>query len=93
MSDVHSQTAWRRPVMWGAITALIVAPLLAMQITDEMRWDAADFVLFAALLVTSGLLYELAARHLHTPLHRLAAGIAIAATVFIVWLDAAAGLF
>jgi hypothetical protein len=79
--------------MWGAIAALIVAPFIAMQFTGEVRWDLADFLLFAALLVTSGILYELAARHLHRPRHRLIAGMAIAAAVFIVWLDAAAGLF
>ena len=59
-----SKTAYRPAIRVGLATALILLlPLVAMQITDEVNWDLADFVFAGALLGGSGLLlHTLAAR-------------------------------
>jgi hypothetical protein len=59
-----SRTGNRPAVRIALATALILlVPLVAMQLTDEVDWGLADFVLAAALLGGSGLLlHELASR-------------------------------
>ena len=43
---------WRL-ALWGAICAIVLTPLVAMQFTNEVKWDAADFA-FAILLLGAG---------------------------------------
>ena len=45
-----------------ATAFLLLLPLLAMQFTDEVVWDLADFAVAGALLFGAGLTYELVAR-------------------------------
>jgi uncharacterized membrane protein YgdD (TMEM256/DUF423 family) len=57
------QSANRPAVRVALATAFVLLlPLVAMQVTDEVDWGLADFVLAGALLAGSGLLLELAAR-------------------------------
>jgi hypothetical protein len=58
-----STTAHRSAVRVALATAFILLlPLVAMQITDEVDWSLADFVVAGALLGGTGLLLELAVR-------------------------------
>ncbi len=75
-------------------TALILlVPLLAMQVTDEVNWDVADFVVIGTLLLGTGLAYELAARRVSNPKHRVVIGVVLAAVVLLVWAELAVGVF
>jgi hypothetical protein len=57
------KTAARPAVRIALVTAcILLVPLVAMQITDEVDWGVADFVLAGVLLGGSGLLLELAVR-------------------------------
>jgi len=38
--------------VWGA-AALMLLPLFAMQVTDEVKWDAADLAIFGAMLAAA----------------------------------------
>ena len=40
---------------------ILLVPLVAMQFTDEVAWDLADFVVAGILLFGAGLAYELIA--------------------------------
>lgn len=82
-----------RLIAWSVIAGLMVLPLVAMQLTDEMAWDAADFVLFGGLLLGAGLLFELAAWRIKGTRLRVAIGLALAAVVLLVWADGAVGVF
>jgi hypothetical protein len=66
------------------VTAFILLlPLVAMQITDEVDWGLADFVFAGVLLGGTGLLLELAARKARNLAYlAVAAAIGIAAIVF-----------
>jgi hypothetical protein len=57
------------------VAVILSLPLLAMQITDEVVWSLADFVVVGALLATIGVALELAVRKAGN----LATAIAIAA--------------
>jgi hypothetical protein len=57
------KTVYRSAVRVALGVALILSlPLVAMQITDDVIWGLADFVLAAVLLTTIGVALEMAAR-------------------------------
>jgi len=81
-----------RIVIWGAAALMLLAPLLAMQVTDEVRWDAADFAIFGGMLVTAGGAYELAARVTGDRVYRTAVGLALAGAFTLAWANLAVGV-
>ena len=50
VADTPSDNRWR-PAMWGGAALLLLLPLVAMQFTREVIWDAADFAIFGTMLV------------------------------------------
>jgi hypothetical protein len=67
-------------------------PLLAMQVTDEVVWDLADFVIAGALIFGTGLAYVLVARKAGNIAYRAAVGVALAAALLLVWINLAVGV-
>ena len=63
---------------------LMLLPLFAMQVTDEVKWDAADFTIFGARLVGAGGTYELAARMTGDALCLAAFGVAVVVVLILV---------
>jgi hypothetical protein len=75
------------------VTMLLLAiPLVAMQITDEVKWDATDFVVMGALLFSTGLAFEWLLRRKGSSLYRIAVGLALFSTLFMTWANLAVGL-
>lgn len=75
------------------VTALLLlVPLVAMQFNDEVDWGLADFVGAGVLLFGTGLTYELIASRSGTIAYRVAAGVALAASLLLVWVNLAVGL-
>ena len=66
-----------RMAVWGAAALMLLLPLFAMQITDEVKWDAADFAIFGAMLAAACGTFELAARITGDTLYRAAVGVAV----------------
>jgi len=78
---------------WAVVVALILlVPLVAMQFTDEVGWDVADFAVFGALLFGTGLTYELVARKMGRIRYRAAIGVALGAAFLLVWVNGAVGI-
>lgn len=74
-------------------TAFVLSvPLLAMQFTDQVAWDLADFAVAGALLFGAGLAFVLVARKARQAAYRSAAGVAIAAALLLVWMNLAVGI-
>jgi len=82
-----------RDILWGAVALLLLAPWVAMQLTDEMAWTPFDFALFSALVIGGAATYELAAWKVRDSRYRLAIGFAVAAVVLIIAADGAVGVF
>lgn len=82
---------WRL-VVWGGAALLLLLPLAAMQVTDEMAWDAADFAILAAMLagVCGG--FELAFRRTGDRAYQAAVGVGLATAFLLVWLNLAVGV-
>lgn len=83
-----------RPVVRILLAAafILMVPLLAMQVTDEVVWTVADFAVAGVLLVGTGLTYTLVARKGGGIAYRAAVGVGVAAALLLVWLNLAVGI-
>lgn len=81
-----------RIAAWAAVPLILLLPLVAMQFTDEVNWDVADFAIFGALLVGVGFTYELTAKMRGDTAYRAAVGLALAAAFLLVWVNGAVGI-
>ena len=78
-----------RPALVTAL--LLLVPLAAMQISEEVNWSPGDFVLMGALLLAGGLAYELLAAQARKPVHRVVAGLMVGAVFVTIWAELAVG--
>ena len=85
------RSRWRLAV-WGAAALMLLLPLLAMQVTDEVDWDVADFAIFSTMLGGAGGAFELAAGRTGNTAYRAAIGVALAAAFILVWMNLAVGI-
>jgi len=81
-----------RVVIWGTAAVILLLPWVAMQFTEAVAWDLADFALFGAMLVGACGTYELAARARCNTAYRAAAGVALASAFILVWMNLAVGI-
>ncbi|MBP6015148.1 MAG: hypothetical protein KA586_00355 [Candidatus Promineofilum sp.] len=71
---------------------ILLVPLIAMQITDEMNWGLFDFVFTGALLFVAGLAYEAISKKSGNTVYRSAFAIAIATAAFLFFSNLAVGI-
>lgn len=89
--DGRRGSRWRL-VAWGGAAFLLLVPLVAMQLTEEVAWDVKDFAVFGAMLLGAGITYEVAARRTGDTAYRFAVGVALAAAFLLVWLSLGVGI-
>ena len=89
--DMRGVSRWR-VAGWSLAGLLLAAPLAAMQFTDEVAWDAADFAFAAVLVGGVGLTAELVARRARSGAYRAGACVALAAAFLLIWVNAAVGI-
>lgn len=77
---------------WSGIAALVLAPWLAMQVSDQVDWSGGDFALFGALLVGAGLAGEVMARRTGGWTYRAGLGLALATAVVLILANGAVGI-
>jgi hypothetical protein len=89
-------SGWRksrwRIALWCTAALILLLPLVAMQFTEEVAWDLADFLVFGAMLVAVCGTYELAARVTGNAAYRAAVGVALATAFILVWINLAVGI-
>ena len=71
---------------------ILLLPLLAMQFTNEVVWDLADFIVAGVLLFGTGLTYKLAAIKVGNIVYRSAVGLALTAAFILIWVNGAVGI-
>lgn len=79
-------------VVLGALCVLMV-PLVAMQFTAEVNWDATDFIVMGMLLVGIGSAYVLLARLFRKTEYKLAVGAVLGLIFLLTWAELAVGIF
>lgn len=83
-----------RIFLWIALAtgALLLIPLLAMQVTPAVSWNRIDFALMGILLFTAGGLFVLVARRIPQR-RRLVAGLVVLLGFLWIWGELAVGIF
>ncbi len=76
-----------------SVITLLLIPFIAMQFTNEVNWDAFDFIVMGMLLLSTALVCEFILRRVQRfGLRIIALGIALAC-LFLVWAELAVGIF
>jgi hypothetical protein len=81
-----------RIAAWSAAVLLLLLPLIAMQFSDQVNWDAADFAVFGAMLAGVGFTLELVAAYTRNNTYRIAVGIALVSAFALVFVNLAVGV-
>jgi len=93
MTMILTQSTTKRLTVWAVVTALILMiPLVAMQLTNEVNWNLFDFVVMGALLFGVGIAYELVARRSQQTMYRAAFGIGLVGAFLLFWVNGAVGI-
>ncbi|MEO7277971.1 MAG: hypothetical protein ABIW33_08115 [Sphingomicrobium sp.] len=86
-----ARVPWRL-IGWGAASALLLTPAIAMQFTREVNWSLLDFVVAGVIFAIVGGTFELAVRANGDRNYRAAVALALAGGFFTVWINLAVGI-
>lgn len=76
-----------------SVLVLLLIPFVAMQFTNEVNWNIADFIIMGILLLVTGLLCELVLRRVKSLTNRIIICGIVLFTLFLVWAELAVGIF
>jgi hypothetical protein len=77
---------------WAVAALVLLAPLVAMQFTEEVNWTLSDFIFAGVLLFGALGLYEVTVRKTGNTVYRAGVGAGLAAAVLLLWANAAVGI-
>ena len=72
---------------------LLIIPLIAMQLTDEVEWSLFDFIIMGTLLLITGLMGEIIFKKVKKYKHRVILYVVVAIIFFLIWAELAVGIF
>ena len=75
------------------VGVLLLIPLIAMQLTDEVTWSFFDFMIMGALLTITGLLIGVILKKIKYHKYREAFIVIIVMIFLLIWAELAVGLF
>ena len=75
------------------IAILLLIPLIAMQITDEVNWNLFDFVIAGVLLLATGLTCDFVIRKVNKNKFRILIFVVIFLMFLLIWAELAIGIF
>lgn len=76
-----------------SVALLLLVPLIAMQFTNEVKWDLPDFIIMGGLLLGTGLMCELVLRKVKKIEHKIVICVALLVVLFFIWAELAVGIF
>lgn len=76
-----------------AATSLLVIPLIATFLTEEVDWNVGDYVFAWILIFMAGVTYKLASERMSDSTYfRVAVGVGVFATLALIWTNLAVGI-
>ncbi|WP_296167355.1 hypothetical protein [uncultured Brevundimonas sp.] len=85
-------TSTLRLIGWTLVAGLLITPAIAMRFTAEVQWTTSDFLFAGLVLIGAGLIAELAVRSSDLWSYRIGAGLAVLASVLLLWINGAVGI-
>ncbi len=83
----------RLKIILFIITLLLLIPFVAMQFTEEVKWQMDDFIVAGVLLLGTGLLVEFVLRNVIKTSYRITLCVVILVLLFLIWTELAVGIF
>ncbi len=80
-------------IILSVISLLLLVPLIAMQFSNEVKWEMMDFVIAGILIFGTGIVCELILRKVKKIKYRIIIYGIILFGLFIIWAELAAGIF
>ncbi len=78
---------------FGSATALLLLPLIAMQFTSEVKWEALDFIIAGILLFGTATTLDYIQRKIKPLKKVLLLSGAVLLLLFLIWAELAVGIF
>lgn len=75
------------------VAIVLLIPLIAMQLTDEVNWNLTDFFVAAMLLISTGLIFDFILRKIKSTNSRIIISILLFLCLILIWIELAVGLF
>ena len=75
------------------VGTILLIPLIAMQLTNEVNWSLFDFIIMGAMLTITGLLGEIIFKKVKKYKHRVAPYVVVAIIFLLIWAELAVGIF
>ena len=75
------------------VGAILLIPLIAMQLTNEVNWSLFDFIIMGAMLTITGLLGEIIFKKVKKYKHRVTLYVVVAIIFLLIWAELAVGIF
>ena len=72
---------------------LLIIPLIAMQLTDEVEWSLFDFIIMGTLLLITGLMGEIIFKKVKKYKYRVILYVVVSTTFLLIWAELAVGIF
>ena len=80
-------------ILMTTVAVLLLIPLIAMQFTDEVNWNMADFMVAAVLLLVAVFTYEFISRKVKEPKNRTILSLVLLVIFLLIWAELAVGIF
>ena len=75
------------------VALLLLIPLIAMQFTNEVNWNLADFIVAAILLLGTGFPIDFIIKRVKKAKYRIALSLAVVMMLLLIWAELAVGIF
>lgn len=72
---------------------LLLTPLIAMQFTDSVQWNLADYMIAGALLFGTGILISIVVLKVKSKRYRILAVSILILLLLVIWAELAVGIF
>ncbi|MFN0256577.1 hypothetical protein [Pedobacter ureilyticus] len=93
MTTEKTNVARRLAITVGVVGSLLLIPLIAMQFTNEVKWNLGDFVIMGTLLLITGLGIEIVTRKVKSAKWKFVVCAIILFILFLAWAELAVGVF
>ena len=91
VSEISSRTR-SRIIIAASIAGILCLPLIAMQFSDQVNWDGADFLIFGLMLLIAGVTFDFVRHQSDHATYKKGMVLAILATFLLFWINGAVGI-